>query len=554
MKQAKLAAALAGLLALIGLWASPAAAHAKLQQTTPGGGETVVAFPAAVTLQFSEKIEASFAGIQVFSPTGERVDADPAEVSGSTVRLPLPARTEPGAYVVVFRVLSADGHPVESRFTFTFEPPATTTTAAAVPATTPSTSSPATIAPEDIELQQAGPFVEFGVWLSRLAVYAVLVVLLGVAATLLWVVSPTTPMRPRLARLALGAAGGLIVADAALFVFALANAAAVGVTDAVRPRLVGEFLGTRFGTVVVAQGAVGLLLVAASRALRAGGRRADIAIGAGGVVAAIAPALWGHAGTDELPFISIPVDWAHVVAVGTWLGGLVALSGGARRKLVDRDDVFRFSRIAGWSVVAVLVTGTISALLHLGGIGNLFGTSWGRWVIAKTLLYAGVAGLGLLMRRRVLPAFGRNPDSGLAFARVAAAEIALMVAALAVAAQLASIIPADAEEASRVQSVLAKLGDGQLNITVDPAKSGDNLIHVYVFDDTGRVDPTAKDPTMVLSQPGSSSKVFARLLTSGPGHFTGLDVSIPTRGVWTIDFTVDTGDGRQRATATLPVR
>jgi copper resistance protein C len=140
--------------ALVMLLVTPARsafAHARLLSSDPAGGATVAQTPQRVTLTFSEPIESDFAQVQVTGPDGVRVDAGAPEVAGDVVAVPLQPLSQSGAYNVAFRVVSADGHPVEASFAFTLSdaavapPPSpslsTNQEASASPSTTPAPAS-----------------------------------------------------------------------------------------------------------------------------------------------------------------------------------------------------------------------------------------------------------------------------------------------------------------------------------------------------------------------------------------------------------------------------
>ena len=50
------------------------------------------------------------------------------------------------------------------------------------------------------------------------------------------------------------------------------------------------------------------------------------------------------------------------------------------------------------------------------------------------------------------------------------------------ATALASSIPSDAEAAARIQTLVTPFGRGQINLTVDPAEVGENVMHLYFLD------------------------------------------------------------------------
>ena len=77
--------------------------------------------PERVELWFNERLEPAYSSVSVATEAGTRVDRGDVTVGPEDPRrlsVTLPA-LEPGRYVVGFRVLSVDGHVVESNFGFT---------------------------------------------------------------------------------------------------------------------------------------------------------------------------------------------------------------------------------------------------------------------------------------------------------------------------------------------------------------------------------------------------------------------------------------------------
>ncbi|GAA1908229.1 hypothetical protein GCM10009737_06520 [Nocardioides lentus] len=114
-----------------------AAAHASLVSATPADGAVVDTPPSEVALTFSEEVrDPAFVSV---SHDGQRVGADGrAEVDGATVSVPQTG-TEAGAYTVAYRVVSADGHPIEGEYTFEVRNAAPSPSRAAEPSTAPGT-------------------------------------------------------------------------------------------------------------------------------------------------------------------------------------------------------------------------------------------------------------------------------------------------------------------------------------------------------------------------------------------------------------------------------
>jgi len=102
----------------------------------------------------------------------------------------------------------------------------------------------------------------------------------------------------------------------------------------------------------------------------------------------------------------------HVLATAAWLGGLVALAA----VLIPRDHlkelellVPRFSVVALFSVIILLVTGIVDALVVAGGFAALITTPYGLVVLIK---------IGVLVGMVILGQFGRRYAARLAFRRV----------------------------------------------------------------------------------------------------------------------------------------
>ncbi len=110
--------ALALAAALLSL-AAPAHADTDLVGSTPVNGSTVTSRPTSVTLDFQDRIVGQ-ALVAVTGPDGARVDDGAPVVSGTRVQQPVESAGN-GEYVVVFRVVAEDGHPVKGTVTYTLD-------------------------------------------------------------------------------------------------------------------------------------------------------------------------------------------------------------------------------------------------------------------------------------------------------------------------------------------------------------------------------------------------------------------------------------------------
>ena len=114
----RLLAVTSSLFVVLLLLAAPAFGHAQLIASSPADGVTVTEPLDEVALEFNEPVEADFGQLQVRDPEGNRVDAAVPVGAGPVVRVELEDLTVAGRYTVAWRVVSADGHPIEGTFGF----------------------------------------------------------------------------------------------------------------------------------------------------------------------------------------------------------------------------------------------------------------------------------------------------------------------------------------------------------------------------------------------------------------------------------------------------
>ena len=101
--------------------ASPVWAHAHLQQQSPPADAEVSPAPQALTLNFSEGIEANFSGVTLKGADGKTVQTGKATRSESDktqLIVPLPQSLASGLYTVEWHVVSVDGHKTKGQYQF----------------------------------------------------------------------------------------------------------------------------------------------------------------------------------------------------------------------------------------------------------------------------------------------------------------------------------------------------------------------------------------------------------------------------------------------------
>lgn len=184
--------------------------------------------------------------------------------------------------------------------------------------------------------------------------------------------------------------------------------------------------------------AAALCIALAGRVVVRSAPSAVLLIVAGIGVAALA--FTGHAGGSLNHDLAVDLMIHHLLGVCLWLGGLVAVVGLVRQRIPHLDVVLRrYSATAVVVFAMVAVSGVARAVVGVGGVAPLFTSDYGRLVLLKAGLLAGLGVCGIVQRRHALPALLRGRSRVLT--RWAAGELVIMAAAVAVAATLARTAP-----------------------------------------------------------------------------------------------------------------
>lgn len=210
----------------------------------------------------------------------------------------------------------------------------------------------------------------------------------------------------------------------------------------------------------VETGAGILALVAfliASRSQRGGGRGAWLLAAVAAVVLGGVSAFAGHAiAAPHYRNMSVALDVLHVLAAGSWLGGLAALVvvGVPAAVLMDReattgDQVPLLARLVnGFSPVAltcaclVVVTGLLAAWMRMGSLAELFGSSYGKVLIVKvTFVLLVIAGGAFNWKRMRVVLSNGGVASARSFRRSAWLELGAAIVVIAVTAVLVATPP-----------------------------------------------------------------------------------------------------------------
>jgi len=459
------AALLAVALVALALPAS-AWAHAALLRTTPSASGTVNVAPSQVTLAYSEPVEPRFAIVSATNAAGRQVTSgEPRSAPGSPQTLVTPLQRVPeGWYLVFWRVISADGHPVRGAFTFAVGPN---------PGPPPQFQVPS--------LSETATTTRL--LISRWVAFLSLLTALGLFVLRSLIARPVVRAVRGCSLRPLTIAFGVAVAAAlvAIPVYVLLATAEFtlrswwdlgGILPAARSSGFGrDFLDLELVLALFAVAAgIALWVDRPEREQRSVVELLALPSAlAAGASTLLLPALAGHAGQKSPRGLSLPLDAAHLGAAGIWLGGLIGIVifwltvGRAARGAALALVVPRFSLVAFGSVLLLIGTGIGQSLLELPTLATLWQTSYGKALLVKIALLAAALLLAAVNLARTKPRLqAGDADAPLLLRRLVQGEILFVAAALFAAGVLASL-PPPSSALARVQNVAARVGPGPVS-------------------------------------------------------------------------------------------
>lgn len=194
-----------------------------------------------------------------------------------------------------------------------------------------------------------------------------------------------------------------------------------------------------------------LLIVVAWRFRRSGERRFVVLVLT--LAAVWAQSGMGHPVEQVWPApLGRVIDSAHLIGAGLWLGTLGVLAVAVFPSLHGDDGVVPLARIVAdfsvWARVGaalLLLTGGFAAWWYSGSLGVLVSSQWGRLLLIKLGVLAGVAAIGAWNWKVLTPALERAEGSAARrLRRAVRLELGLGVLLLAVTALLvATALPGE---------------------------------------------------------------------------------------------------------------
>ncbi len=514
---------------------SVASAHAVLVGSDPVDGARLDAAPQRITLEFNEPVEAIQDGIRLYDADGQRVGAVAAAApTDRQVAVDVPALAD-GGYVVTWRVVSLDSHPISGVFTFTVgdaEP----------------------VGDALVADLFGGPGVDVAALLGpilRALAYAGTLLAAGAIFVGWLVLQPTERGRTRRV-VVLSAALGVGATVLAVWVQSVA-VTGLGPWAALGLVPLGEVLASGFGQgTMVRLVWLGLLALFVARGSPVVGQVVA------GALAAATFALDGHQRAVEPVALLALSDVVHLWAVAFWVGGLAVVL--VALHTLDDDVraahvVARFSGLALWSVAVAALTGTVMGWV-LVRVPDAIATPYGWTLAAKLALVVVAVAIAAHNRWRLVPAVASGGRDVLR--RSVGIEAGVLAGVLAVTGFLVAIEPASQAVGATGPHVSSAAIDDELtaDLVVEPARVGLNTVHVYVTGPTGQLvgEPGQLVFEFSLDEAGVGP-LRVEPFFAGTGHWIANVEDLALAGDWEVAVVFATDRfSESRATFTVPIR
>ena len=493
-----------------------ASAHAVLDSSSPAPSALLASSPKEIRLDFDEQVEATLGDIHLYNSEQHEVSIEEtvrSSTDASIVTAEVPS-LQNGVYVVVWRVVSADGHPVTGAFPFEIGTKSTGTSAALL---------------EEI-LNRTETTSPLGNPMSvlRLLGFLGLILLIG-CVSLLW----RSPLlgNARVRKTLRYSSVFIAVSSLGLLLMQGPYTAGKSWGSLFNSVIIGDVLQTRLGLALFIRSicafAWGVIALTASASVS---RRWRISVIATAAITITTYAASGHQSAGTLPGIFVPLDMIHLAAISTWVGALLVLAFISRGSDVE-NEAKRFSQMATWSMPIVVVTGVVQGLHLMGGISTITQSNFGKLLLLKTLLVACVVLLGSKARSQ-LQLGGISSIS-----KIIRWESTVVVLVLAVTSLMVAQSPTSTEPTA-VSFSATKVQNGIVaELTVVPAVVGTAEVHVILTPPGGSLTP-AKSTTVQFDLPSRNIPPIPVTMTEiGPNHWIGI-VQFPFSGAWNMNTRV----------------
>lgn len=484
--------------------------------------------PTEIVLRFGENVEIPFGSIRLFDSNSDLIVLSTpshlvvsGEVDSKIVRVAVPA-LKPGSYLVVWRVVSADSHPVQGAFAFQ-------------------------IGTTGVNLNQLGEKVlesseapiliraimGFARWLTFLGV----IVMIGAMLLSTRIVIPSRVGKIISRSWLTSVLGSLLV----LFMqapYALGQALSVGEMIS----SVDDVLKTRLGFWLTVR-AVILLIFAVLIWKRESHSKMFYKISAvlSAAILLTTFSISGHPGMRQYSALSIGTDVVHLICVSAWMGGLLTLVILGREWQTNSPGVISwFSFTATITMPIMVATGVAQAWRMMDGLQNIFSTDYGVVLSVKVALVLVAIAVGTRARQLFKSKKVDTQDlKEIKFSRTIILEGTIGLVVLLATAVLVSVSPLSLNSAKPFTATLVQ-ANVIADLTVTPSRVGEVEVHVVFSTPGGVLQPITAMTGRISLASGDGQEIEIPaipidLQLVGVSHFQA-KLQVPRAGSWLFEL------------------
>ena len=242
-----------------------------------------------------------------------------------------------------------------------------------------------------------------------------------------------------------------MISNAFFIVFTLANILNTRVSEVLQPNILRSFLlQIPLGQYLFVQLLLSIFISLVVPRFNSIGTGTFLLLAT--LIAIVIPVFQSHSASSGSHSMAIGSLAIHVIALALWVGGVFAIAFLAPESRADA--VPRFSILALWAAIAVVISGSVNAFIRLD-FKEAWTSSYAYLVLAKVFLTAGLIVIGYLHRKNLKKL---SEIKGSKFLQLILAEVVIMTGTLAIGSLLASSQPPERESGLTVDRGLSIVG------------------------------------------------------------------------------------------------
>ncbi|MDR7002358.1 copper resistance protein CopC [Neobacillus niacini] len=519
------------LILFICLFPSISSAHAYIKKSTPVENEILEKPPTKVMIQFDETIQPEFNSVQVFDSNGKRVDLKNGRIDPkqpSILESGLEKNLPNGTYRIQWKVVSNDGHPVQGVIPFQIGESGSGQNSTVI-----HTSTKGYTPTLDLIVIRWLQYISNAGYIGVL--FFILVVISKESAEELSVKKP------------------LIKTVKFSFIFLLFSIllslplqatilTSSGWMDVFRLSTFQDLiLNTQFGAMWLVQ--VVMLVVLAIPTLLLGRKkvkndRLDWVCFVLGIGLLLTKSLTSHAASTTNKFLSVSIDFLHLLAASVWIGSLIAMVVLLPMvKKSETKDVYltiirKFYKWGLFLVVLLAFTGVFGSLSYIPNLYSLTHTDYGKVLVGKVIFL-----IFMLLLAAINFLKGRKRKekglSGTIWSELLIGVVILILSVLLTNLPTAMSSPGPFQDTKTIEQ------GNKLTLRVTPNVIGENLFEVTIKDKKGQqingIDQVTLTFTSLDMDMGSNTVTLKK---NAEGKYVLKGMSFNMAGNWKVHLHV----------------